>query len=245
MDALDSNLIQACRILFSPDISPPRFFRHLQLPEVRRAYRRRALLVHPDRVITANEEVKKRFTEAFIEANWAYHQITGFIEKRDCHFPPMGEKGAWNGSATRPPRGNDQGVRFYRGSLPRRPLLFGEFLYFSGLVPWKTLIEAIVWQRKQRPRFGEMARRWFQLSSREIEWIMAERRPLERIGEAAVRQKVLTRFQANAILCHQRLRQRKIGGYFVEKGYLTEGRVKELLLFFERFNRQFGSRKFR
>jgi curved DNA-binding protein CbpA len=247
MNASDSNLIQAFRILFEPDVFSPHFFKHLQLPEVRRAYRKRALLVHPDRVTTPDEELKRKYTEAFIEANRAYHQITSFLEKRDGHFRAVasGETGWRRGAAIRPSQGNDQEVRFYRGSLPRRPLFFGEFLYYSGLVPWKTLIEAIVWQRRQRPRFGEMARRWFKLSIEEIEWIMAERRPLERIGEAAVRQKFLTRFQANTILYHQRVKQRKIGEYFVEKGQLTDERVKELLIYFERFSRQFGPWRFR
>jgi curved DNA-binding protein CbpA len=247
MNTSDSNLIRAFRILFEPDVFSPHFFRYLQLPEVRSAYRKRALLVHPDRVTTPDEELKKKYTEAFIEANRAYQQIMSFIEKRDSHFRsrPPEEKRRRPESVIRPSQGNDPEVRYYRGSLPRRPLFFGEFLYYSGLVPWKTLIEAIVWQRRQRPRFGEMARRWFKLSIEEIEWIMAERRPLERIGEAAVRQNFLTRFQANTILYHQRVKQRKIGQYFVEKGYLTDERVKELLIYFERFNRPFGPWKFR
>ena len=218
MNTSDSNLIRAFRILFEPGVFSPHFFRYLQLPEVRSAYRKRALLVHPDRVTTPDEELKKKYTEAFIEANRAYQQIMSFIEKRDGHFRSRApeEKGRRPESVIKPSQGNDQDLRFYRGSLPRRPLFFGEFLYYSGLVPWKTLIEAIVWQRRQRPRFGEMARRWFKLSMEEIEWIMSERRPLERIGE-----------------------------YFVEKGHLTDERVKELLIYFERFNRPFGSWRFR
>jgi len=106
-----------------------------------------------------------------------------------------------------------------------RPLLFGEFLYYSGLIPWKALIEAIVWQQRQRPRFGEVAMRWFHLSNREIDWILSEKKPFERIGEAAVRKSLLNRFQVNTILYYQRSRQRKIGEFFVEKGYLTEDRI--------------------
>jgi hypothetical protein len=41
------------------------------------------------------------------------------------------------------------------------------------------------------------------------------------------------------------VKQRKIGEYFVEKGHLTDERVKELLIYFERFNRQFGPWRFR
>ena len=107
------------------------------------------------------------------------------------------------------------------------------------------MIEAIVWQRRQRPRFGEIARRWSRLSIQDLDWIIVRRRPLERIGEAAVRQEFLTQFQTNTILHYQRLRQRKIGEYFIEKGYVTGGKVNDLLMDFERLRRQFKFRKFR
>ena len=42
----------------------------------------------------------------------------------------------------------------YRGTIPARKLRIGHYLYFSGLISWESLIKALVWQRRQRPRLG-------------------------------------------------------------------------------------------
>ena len=54
--------------------------------------------------------------------------------------------------AGRPPRPKASGYH-YRGALPHRRLLLGEFLFYSGLINWDSLIKAIVWQRRQRTTF--------------------------------------------------------------------------------------------
>jgi hypothetical protein len=36
--------------------------------------------------------------------------------------------------------------------MPKRHLLFGEFLYYSGAVSWNAFIKSIMWQRMQRPQ---------------------------------------------------------------------------------------------
>jgi len=67
----DRRLLQACRILLSSDarVSHALLLR-LQMPDVKKAYRKMALLVHPDRFATSDEALKKRCAEAFLWTNW-------------------------------------------------------------------------------------------------------------------------------------------------------------------------------
>ena len=48
----------------------------------------------------------------------------------------------------------------WQGGLPRKQLLLGRFLYYSGVISMTSLIEAIVWQKSKRPMVGKIAVRW-------------------------------------------------------------------------------------
>lgn len=250
----ENELVRACRILFGPETAISRdFFVRLQPSGISKAFKKKALAVHPDRLITANEEAKKKGIELFIEAQWARERLILFCKSRDS-ARQCRSKGAWSpataahGHAAHPCRdrrytdGRIHSDRLYAGVLPQRSLLFGEFLYYSGIISWKTFIEAIVWQRRQRPRFGTIALQWRYLTEREIGTILVARQFSESMGEAALRMGLLSPLQVNTILYYQRLLQRRIGEYFVEHGCLTSERVETLLRKCKRHNARFASR---
>lgn len=241
-------LYKACLILFGPDIAANRgFLSYLQLSGVKSAYRQRALLTHPDRVITMEDAAREKSADLFIETNWAYKQLSQFINDRDSDkssvcFRPVGDTCNPSGKSR---EAAYQQMRFYSGAFPRRTLMFAEYLYYSGKVPWKALVEAIVWQRRQRPRFGETAKRWKYLSDDEILWLISRRAFCEPIGETSVRLNVLSKIQVNTVLMHQRLQQRRIGEYFVEQGYLSRDILSEIFMNFKKHNSRHLSRKIR
>ncbi|TAN43955.1 MAG: hypothetical protein EPN22_08675 [Nitrospirae bacterium] len=234
----DNSIFDSCRILFGheADISNA-FLCYLQPSGVKAAFRQKALLTHPDRHIMFDEQTRKKYTDEFIEADRAYKLLIGYLKKRDNATL----KKSATEFGTRPSNSARDYGKYYSGPLPSRRLLWGEFLYFSGRITWLSLIEAIVWQRKQRPRFGEIAKRWGYLCDRKAALILAKKRPYEKIGETAVRVGLLNLYQVNAVLFYQKLKQEKIGGYFIKKGCLTEADVNALFEEFKRHNGNMGS----
>jgi hypothetical protein len=113
--------------------------------------------------------------------------------------------------------------------MPQRPLRFGEFLYFRRVITWQQLIQALVWQRRQRPRLGEIATRWRWLSPEEVDALLRAKAPGDRIGEALVRHGLITPFQLRVLLHQQRRLQLPIGRFFVDAGLLSVEALEQFL----------------
>ena len=234
---LEKNLLRACRLLFGPEVSVNRdFLFYIQLQGVKSAFRKKALISHPDRAALSGCE--KNSPVIFIEALSAYKQLADFINKR--------EKGVYSSASkrdmvqpqrpARKHRDTDSHERYYSGIMPRRPLLFAEYLYYSGIITWESLVQAIVWQRRLKSRFGEVACRLRYLSKEQIGEIIEKRKAREKIGDTAVRMNFLNRVQVRTILWHQTVSKRRIGTYFVETGIFTREDLHELLFRYRNHN---------
>jgi len=101
-------------------------------------------------------------------------------------------------------------------------LRFAEFLYYSGCISWQSLISALVWQRTERPKFGEIARQLRIVSASDMTRVLLARARHEQTGAAASRLRLLTVEEVRRILRIQRARQRAIGRYFVEKERMSD-----------------------
>ncbi len=118
--------------------------------------------------------------------------------------------------------------RYFTGIMPRRELLIGQFLYYSGLISWNTLNQAIVWQRRQRPVIGKIAQDWGILSAENIRRILKERSCKDHFGEYAHRNGYITKFQHLAIVGKQKQMQPPIGQYFIQQGFLENYDIKKM-----------------
>jgi hypothetical protein len=129
-----------------------------------------------------------------------------------------------------------------REALPRRRLRLAEYLYYTGRVPWTAFVEAISWQRGQRPPVGRIAVEWGFLEPEDVSRILEERRVREAgkvpFGEFAVRLGYLTSFQVLAVLGRQLRGQRRIGEFFVERGLLEPDELDEIRRRMARHNAQ-------
>jgi hypothetical protein len=110
---------------------------------------------------------------------------------------------------------------FYTGIVPKGRLMIGQFLYYSGLISWKTLIEAICWQRRQRPQIGQIAISWRMISSQDVIRILTDRTLNEKFGECALRIGYISNFELLALVGRQRQLQRPLGEYFITSGILS------------------------
>jgi hypothetical protein len=254
----ETDLVRACHILFGGEVDVTRdFLGYIQPAGVKTAYRTLARRTHPDHNHAHDDErTGRRQHELFIETTWAYEQLTDFLRKRDSggitFAGVMRERRArrsWPdardtartsaGHSYRRARRHQprpDAEHYFKGRLPARRLLFGQYLFFSGSVSWEALIAAIVWQRRQRPRLGDLARERDWLTSEQIHRIVRSRQPGEPIGEAAVRLRYLRRAQVLSLLFAQRRAHLPFGEYFVRCGELSANDLDRLIRSFAAHN---------
>jgi hypothetical protein len=189
--------------------------------EVREAFHRRALETHPDRAQALGRS-ESSLADEFRRIFEAYQ----FLSREEAPPAPRPAAQRPRERASRPPRDH-----LSRAPLPQRTLLFAEFLYYSGRASWRNLVEAVAWQRRQRPSIGRIAVEWGHLSDDEVREILDRRRrdgAEEPFGEYARRQGFLSGGQLLALLGRQRRLQRRIGQFFVEVGIVGEQEIPAL-----------------
>jgi hypothetical protein len=223
-------LLEACRILFGTEIDRCRDFLHGLRPEgVKAAFRARAKESHPDRYAGCPAEVGRERTARFREAARAYQLLGRFCAQRDA------------GGATEP--APEPGIACYpHPRVPSHPLEFGRFLYHRGKITYQELTAALIWQRRQRPSLGALARHWGWLDQARLDTILRDRKPALRIGQRALQLGYLNTTQLQVLLRYQRSLQRKLGQYFVEQGLLTAAEVEKLVQDLRLHNGCLGSR---
>ena len=244
----ERKLFDSCRVLFGPEVDVGwDFLFYIQISGVKSAFRERALRTHPDRALQRGETNLRRNTERFIDTKDAYDQLLDFIRRR--HTMRLGKKrwpaaGREKGS---PPRRDcrDRGQKkrsqayYHGGRLPRRRLLLGEFLFYSGAISWESLIQAIVWQRRQRPRLGDLASKRGWINTRQARQAAIGRGPGVPIGEAMVQFGILNRGQLLLLIWQQRKLQRAFGEFFIDQRHFTPHRFGVLMKSFDGHNEKY------
>ena len=243
----ETTLLKACRTLFGHDASLSRdFLYYLQPSGARSAFRDLAKAHHPDCHASSPAQVRSQHTERFREIRQAYELISEFLEKRPRSQPatpvsPTPSRAAHR-SAKPTGRPRQQQPQSRSFAVPAIPLEFGMYSYYLGRVTYRQLIEALVWQRRQRPTLGAIARKWGWLSDDRVVQILGHRGHAVRFGNKAVELGYLKSYQVEALLKHQRSQQQRIGQYFIDMGLLTETEADQLAQDLERHNSQLGRR---
>lgn len=111
--------------------------------------------------------------------------------------------------------------KLYKGTIPARPLLFGLFLYYRGVITWKTIVDVLVWQRKHRKRLGELGFHMGWLTMDDIFTIVRDHEDALLFGESAIKRGLLSDRQLLILLNQQKKAARKFGEYFLDKRILT------------------------
>ncbi len=124
----------------------------------------------------------------------------------------------------------------YQGVLPHRPLLFGHFLYYSGLANWRTIARILIWQRIERPRLGELGRRFGIFKHEDITRILQNKVPLQPFGQTARRLGIVTDNQLRSLIFQQQRLQKKFGTILLEKKLVNHHELQELLFHFQHHN---------
>jgi len=208
--------------------------RHLNPTALKTAYRRKAFETHPDRSLIVGK-MENEMSNCFVEVTLAYQTLQSAL--KNFHSNGSGYDNRFtkefNKRTANTVNRNDATDFFYKGRIPKRKLLIGQFLYYSGIVSWKKLIEAISWQKMQRPPIGQIAMKWGILSEYDIQALL-KRRSLERnfhkrFGEYALLKGYITSYELLAILGKQRMLHRPIGEYFIEKRILPAHNMDRMI----------------
>ncbi len=232
----EADIFKDFRILFGPGAARPAdFIRNLPPAELKAAYRRMAFETHPDRA-KALGRLDAEMNRQFQEVVTAYERLSLFIQNNK---KPIFADGAtvYKNTHYQHAKGPTQGQRrkrevldhFYKGNVPRQKLLIGQYLYYSGVISWKTLIDAIIWQRRQRPRIGQIAQEWGILTPHDIRSILAERHYKDKFCEFAYRRGYITYFELMALLGRQHKLQRPLGQYFIQQGILRPLEMNKII----------------
>lgn len=226
----------ACEILFGSD--PGEAVNLLDTVDINRleeTYRERALATHPDRAAMLGR-TRAECEELFKNVSRSYQTIRLYL--------------TWHGAARNGPQtalhdGDENNFRdlstsrrdsYWKGDVPERALMFGQYLYYSGRISSGTLIDAVLWQWTQRPAFGRIAAMWGYLTPGQLAQLLTSRRLEEMIGESALRLRYLTPFRRNAILGLQRMIQKPIGSFFLEREIFSSSEVAGFLELADKHN---------
>ncbi|HXK60935.1 MAG TPA: DnaJ domain-containing protein [Acidobacteriota bacterium] len=223
-------LRRACQVLFGSDlVIDQQFLLALDRAHLKKAYRQRALATHPDRLAGRGDG------RLFIEVNEAYQKLSRHLTQysKASAIPNLRRP---EPVYTSPDKDPEDGRIYQPERVPCWPLRTGEYLYFSGVVSWQTLISALVWQRRQRLALGEIARRWGWLSEEELFSLLGERKNGERLGEILLRHGLINEFQLNMMLRHQQKNQKPLGRYFIEQNLFSELQLARYLEDLKRHN---------
>ena len=117
------------------------------------------------------------------------------------------------------------------------------YSFYQGKVTYQQLIEALVWQRRQRPTLGAIAQQWGWLSEAKVTRVLGHRGQAVRFGKKAIELGYLRPHQVEALLSYQRTLQKRIGEYFVEKGLLSEEDASQISRNLARHNQQISQRR--
>ena len=203
----------------------------MQPEGVKSAYRRKAKETHPDFFASASPHVQQIQTSLFRDVLDAYYVINLFFKQREEGLWHSHSRSRTTSNPQKTPRqtkktkktadDNWESENFSRRPLPFRTLEIGRYLYYQGHISYQQLINALVWQRKQRPIIGDIALRWKWLTPAAIERInRTDGRPC-RFGTRAVELGLLSSFQVKTLLFYQRSQQQRLGKYFVRMNILT------------------------
>lgn len=233
-------VIQACQTLFGSEVNVGKgFLCYLQPEGLKSAYRKKAKETHPDLFAFETPHVLKEQTSLFRDVVDAYDVVSLFFKQR--------EEGLWTPSPyAQASRRRHQGKKHARKPdtcarentnartvdqkpLPFRPLQIGRYLYYRGFITYRALIDAVVWQRKQRPVIGDIALRWGWLSAEAVERIIKAGGLQGRFGEKAVNLDLLSSFQVNVLLYFQHSQQERLGAYFVRHNILETEELERLV----------------
>ena len=243
----DANVLNACRTLFGAEAAvSSEFLLSLKPNVIKTAFRKKAKETHPDLFTFHDPRVQKRQSELFRVVNEAYDIMRSYCECRD--HAGVRNRARVRTAPTRSPHRAGSATKYfrvaeagwlYRGVVPEHRHEIGRYLYYRGNIPYPVLLKALAWQMRQRPALGIIAKRWGWLDDNHIHRILGFRGMPRLFGQRALHLGLLSSYQARILLAYQRTLQKRLGQYFVDRGYLLRDEMEQLAADLNQHNARF------
>lgn len=218
-------------------------------------FRARALELHPDRASALGADPEE-LNAQFKRLHGAYRVLCRVAEdaslqqaiiRADTGLASSGASGGGLWTPHRPDREASDGVRarrgetgdgrrFYSGRVPQSELRFAQFLYYNRVIDWKTMIDAVTWQYRVRPKVGEIGRSYKFIDFKDIADVLRRSPRGELFGDTALRLGKLDIRQLRVVLGKQHQLNYPIGRYFVEREILSAPELEHLITMNKRHN---------
>jgi hypothetical protein len=247
------NLEHALALLFGQAIQlPSPALAKVDASLLKRAYYRRAQEFHPDKAsligidpeilslrFQAISEAYQLALKEYAEGFFSYLAKVPFVNAQQIHAErpkpaerPVADpivKPTVNPPPRKPPPSPEHRIIYHTAGIPERRLRFAQFLYYSGHIDWQTLINALSWQYRTRPKMGEIACNLGFMGQSDIIEIIRGREVNEFFGQSALRYGILEPHHVPILLGKQRLTGYPIGRYFLDQGIFTQAQIDRLL----------------
>jgi hypothetical protein len=222
------DLANACFLIYGPLFHfSEATLEYLKPSGIKSAYREKAKILHPDSSKLTNKS-KQELSTLFNELNDAYNLLINYL-KVDSNFKERVSNKIKLVEDINSIKYKTRKDFFYSGSIPKRKLRLGEYLYYSKKISWKTLIDAIVTQYKTRPKIGDICIKLNYLNNKEISKIIKEINISEKFGETAKKLGLLTNYQILAALGYQKRYNKAFGQYFIDNDIFTKNQIEKFI----------------
>lgn len=236
MDARTRKIKRALMILFDQQVLLSHYAKiPIKTQNVKKAFRKKVKSVHPDKATFLGIS-EKELTSKFQVINEAYNLLLELLDHKEQIIVRIISKSS-RGNYT---RDFSALKRFYKGNLPGRQLRFAEFLFYSKVINFHTLIKAIVWQRNTRPLFGQLATELGYISPDDIPFIIRNKQRSELFGKTAFRLGLLSPYQLSILRQKQKKINCYIGEYFTNEKILNHYEIRKFLHKQRRHNFKFS-----
>lgn len=248
---IEAEVLRASQIHFGTEIHISRgFLFYLQPEGLKAAYRNKAKETNPDLFACEPPNVQKEQAAHFRDVVDAYDIVSRYFKQWEKGSRAASSRHVFSGPREWKKQSCDPNNREYAREaasrpLPLRSLQIGQYLYYRGFITYRALINAVVWQRQQRPVIGDIALRWRWLDHAAIERIMRARGLRGRFGEKALHLDLLTPFRIKVLLYYQISRQERLGSYFVKHGIITSDKLEWLVRQLNEHNVRFRNKPLR
>lgn len=212
------DLEYACKIIFGPLFNfTMDTMKYLEESGVKVAYRKKVKNCHPDKSKISGIS-EDELTMHFKQVNEAYNLILKFINNNKNNMKIN--------ETINNIKKNDF---YYSGNFPKKKLRFGEYLFYKKIISWYCLIQALVWQYKNRPKIGELCKSHNIIDDNDIINTLKNIKPGEKFGNAALRHGFIKENILKEMLIKQSNLNMPLGKYFLLNNIFTKEVLKNHL----------------